>query len=99
MHEVGAKTTPGTQPDPLEVALREIDIAIELVLSGRASVVQLSGLEAAETAAALGLAQAQAAGVEFALQRSSSAAGAVSLRIGPRLMAEASAPGCQGARR
>lgn len=85
MHEVGAKNSPETQPDPLDVALREIDVAIELVASGLARVVQLSGLEAAERAAALGLAQAQAAGVRFELQRSSSAAGAVSLRIGPRL--------------
>lgn len=84
MHEVGAKASPETQPDPLEVALREIDIAIELVVSGGATVVQLSGLEAAERAAALGLAQAQAAGVAFALQRSGAARGAVSLRIGPR---------------
>ena len=84
MHEVGAKTSPDSQPDPLDVALREIDVAIELVVSGLARVVQLTGLEAAERAAALGLAQAQAAGVSFELQRSSSVAGAVSLRIGPR---------------
>ena len=85
MHEVGAKTSPGSQPDPLDVALREIDVAIELVVSGLARVVQLTGLEAAERAAALGLAQAQAASVSFELQRSSAVAGAVSLRIGPRL--------------
>ena len=85
MHEVGARTSPATQPDPLDVALREIDVAIELVASGLARVVQLTGLEAAERAAALGLAQAQAAGVRFELQRSSYVAGAVNLRIGPRL--------------
>ena len=85
MHEVGARTSPGTQPDPLDVALREIDVAIKLVASGLARVVQLTGLEAAERAAAMGLAQAQAVGVRFELQRSSSVAGAVSLRIGPRL--------------
>ena len=84
MHEVGAKSSPGTEPDPYDVAVREIEIAIELVLSGRARVVQLSGLEAAERAAAVGLASAQTAGVDFALQRSGSGAGAVSLRIGPR---------------
>jgi hypothetical protein len=83
MHEVGARTSPGTQPDPFDVALREIDIAIQLVVSGGARIVQLSGLEAAERAAPLGLAQAQAAGVEFAMQRSGSATGGVSLRIGP----------------
>ena len=32
MHEVGAKTSPDSQPDPLDVALREIDVAIELVV-------------------------------------------------------------------
>ena len=83
MQEVGAQPAPGTPPDPLEVALREIDVAIQLVLSGGATIVQLTGLEAAERAAAQGLAEAQAAGVEFALQRSASFPGAVSLRIGP----------------
>ena len=72
--------------DPLEVAIREIDIAIELVLSGRATVVELSGLEAAERAAGVGASHAQAAGVGFELRRSRSlngaATGAVSLRIG-----------------
>lgn len=85
MHEVGAKDAPGTQPDPLEVAHSEIEVAIRLVVSGGARIVQLSGLEAAERAAALGLAKAQAAGVEFALQRSDSVGGTVSLRIGPCL--------------
>lgn len=85
MHEAGPKTWAESDLDPLDVALREIDVAIELVISGGARIVQLSGLEAAERAASLGLAQAQAAGVGFALQRSASAGGAVSLRIGPRL--------------
>jgi hypothetical protein len=85
MREVGAKRSPGTEPDPYDVAVREIAIAVELVVSGLARVVQLSGLAGAERAASVGLAQAQAAGVDFALQRSGSAGGAVSLRIGPRL--------------
>ncbi len=84
MHEVEARTSPGSRPDPLDVALREVDVAIELVVTGLARVVQLTGLDAAERAAAPGLAQAQAAGVRFELQRSNSVAGAVSLRIGPR---------------
>lgn len=84
MHEVGAKSAPGTQPDPFDVAVREIEIAIQLVVTGRARVVQLSGLEAAERAAPIGLAAAQSAGVEFALQRSGSDPATVSLRIGPR---------------
>lgn len=85
MHDVGPKTSPGTRPDPLEVALREIDVAIQLVVSGRARVVELAGLEMAERAAGQGLAQAQAAGVRFELKRSRSDAGIASLRIGPSL--------------
>ncbi|HUP54670.1 MAG TPA: hypothetical protein VM408_04115 [Methylomirabilota bacterium] len=85
MREVGAKSAPGTEPDPFDVAVREIEIAIEMVVSGRARVVQISGLDAAERAAASGLASAQSAGVAFALQRSGSDPGAVTLRIGPRL--------------
>ena len=83
MHDVGSRITPLRDPDPLAVALREIDIAIELVLSGAARAVELAGLEAAERAAGQGLAQAQAAGVGFELHRSSSSADIVSLRIGP----------------
>ena len=86
MHDVGAvDLTRSATRIRSTVALREIDIAIELVVSGRARVVELVGLEAAERAAGQGLALAQAAGVEFELHRSSSAAGAVSLRIGPAL--------------
>lgn len=72
------------RPDPLEVALREIDIAVDLVSSGRARVVELVGLPAAERAAGFGVAKAQAAGVRFTVQRSGNASGSVSLRIGPR---------------
>ena len=72
------------QPDPLEVALREIDIAVDLVSSSRARVVELVGLPAAERAAGFGLARAQTAGVRFTVQRTGNAAGSVSLRIGPR---------------
>ena len=81
----GRRAAPGTQPDPFDVAVREIEIAIELVVSGRARVVQLSGLEAAERAAAVGSRRRRrSAGVEFTLQRSGSAPATVSLRIGPR---------------
>ena len=85
MHDVGASISPIRDPDPLAVALREIDVAIQLVASGRARVVELVGLEAAELVAGQGLAQAQAAGIAFELHRSSTAAGAVSLRVGPAL--------------
>jgi hypothetical protein len=83
MPNVGARLRGARRPDPLDVALREIDIAVDLVRSGRARVVELVGLPAAERAAGVGLAKAQAAGVRFSVQRSGPAAGAVSLRIGP----------------
>lgn len=83
MRNIDTRAASEPDPDPFQVALREIQIAIELVTSGRARVVQLSGLEAAERAAGLGLALAQSAGVEFAVQRSSAAPDAVSLRVGP----------------
>jgi hypothetical protein len=71
--------------DPTSVALREIDMAIDLVRTGRARVVELAGLDAAERAAGLGIAQAQAAQVGFSLRRSPTQPGAVTLRIGPSL--------------
>ena len=85
MHDVDSRISSIRDPDPLTIALREIDIAIELVLSGAARVVELAGLEAAERAAGQGLAQAQAAGVRFELHRSSVATDVVSLRIGPTI--------------
>jgi hypothetical protein len=85
MHDVGASISAIRDPDPLAVALREIDIAIQLVVAGRARVVELVGLEAAELVAGQGLAQAQAAGIAFELHRPSTPAGAVCLRIGPAL--------------
>lgn len=85
MAHAGARTWRVRRPDPLDVALREIDIAIDLVRSGRAIVVELCGLAGAERAAGLGVAQAQAAGVGFSLRRSGGSGGAVSLRIGPSL--------------
>jgi hypothetical protein len=69
--------------DPLEVALSEIDVAIELVLRGQARRVRLCGLAAGERAAGPGLARAQAACVRFAVERGEAPAFAVSLLIGP----------------
>jgi len=83
MKDVRTRLRGARQPDPFDVALREIDIAIDLVCSGRARVVELVGLPAAERAAGFGVAKAQAAGVRFAVQRSGS--GSASLRIGPRV--------------
>jgi hypothetical protein len=82
MPNIRARPRGARRPDPLDVALREIEIAVDLVRSDRARVVELVGLPAAERAAGSGVAMAQAAGVRFAVLRS--AAGSVSLRIGPR---------------
>ena len=76
---------PAPGADPLDIALAEIDAAIELVLRGQARRVRLVGLSAGENAAGAGLARAQAAGVQFTLERSDAGAHPVSLVIGPRL--------------
>jgi hypothetical protein len=68
--------------DPFEHDLVEIDAAIDLVVRGLATRVQLVGLAGPEVAAATGLARAQEAHVAFALDRSS--AGAVAVTLGPR---------------
>ena len=81
MSDVRARLRGARRPDPLDVALREIDVAIDLVCSGRARVVELVGLPAAERAAGFGVAKAQAAGVRFSVRRSGT--GSASLRIGP----------------
>jgi len=83
MPDVKARSKRAPAPDPLDVAVREIEIAVDLVSSGRARVVELVGLPAAERAAGFGVAAAQAAGVQFSVQRSGS--GSASLRIGPLL--------------
>lgn len=81
MPDIRARARRAHGPDPLDVAVREIEIAVDLVSSGRARVVELVGLAAAERAAGFGVAKAQAAGVRFSVQRSGS--GSASLRIGP----------------
>jgi hypothetical protein len=83
MPDVKARSRRAPAPDPFDVALREIEVAVDLVSSGRARVVELVGLPAAERAAGFGVATAQAAGVQFSVQRSGT--GSVSLRIGPGL--------------
>jgi hypothetical protein len=83
MPDVKARSRRAPAPDPLDLAIREIEIAVDLVSSGRARVVELVGLAAAERAAGYGVARAQAAGVQFSVQRFGS--GSASLRIGPSL--------------
>jgi hypothetical protein len=72
-----------SERDPLEIALAEIEVAIELVRRGQARRVRLVGLAAAERAAGVGLARAQEAGVRFALERSTERGQAISILIGP----------------
>jgi hypothetical protein len=74
-----------SERDPLEIALAEIEVAIELVRRGQARRVRLVGLAAAEEAAGLGLARAQAAGVRFAIERSTEPGQAISVVIGPTI--------------
>jgi hypothetical protein len=74
-----------SERDPLEIALAEIEVAIELVRRGQARRVRLVGLAAAEQAAGVGLARAQDAGVCFALERSTERGQAISVVIGPRI--------------
>jgi hypothetical protein len=74
-----------SERDPLEIALSEIEVAIALVQRGQARRVRLVGLAAAEHAAGIGLARAQEAGVEFALERGLAPGLPVSLLIGPAI--------------
>jgi hypothetical protein len=69
--------------DPFERTLFEIDAAIALVVAGAAVTVRLVALPAAERAAVIGAARAQAAGVAFRLRREPPAS--ISLVVGPRL--------------
>lgn len=68
----------GPDPQPLEVTA-----AIELVASGRARRVVLSGIAEADLLAPEGLAAAQAAGVRFALSRDRET-GVAAIVVGPR---------------
>ena len=69
MNRVWSGVPAASERDPLEIAISEIEVAIALVQRGQARRVRLVGLAAAEHAAGAGLALAQAAGVEFALER------------------------------
>lgn len=68
-------------PDLAAHDLAEIDIAIELVLRTAATRVRLVSLGDPEAVAGVGLAHAQAAGVDFAIKRET--AGTVSVVVGP----------------
>ena len=74
-----------SERDPLEIALAEIEVAIELVRRGQARRVRLVGLTAVEHAAGVGLARAQDAGVRFSLERSTEQGQAISVVVGPMI--------------
>jgi hypothetical protein len=80
-----SRLRPASPPDSVEIALAEIDVAIALVRRGHARRVVLAGLEAAEHAAAIGLARAQAAGMGFALERPDLSGHPFSLVVGPKV--------------
>jgi hypothetical protein len=85
MNRVWSGIPAASERDPLEIALAEIDVAIELVRRGQARRIRLVGLAAAEQAAGIGLARAQEAGVRFVLERSTAPGHAISLLIGPAI--------------
>lgn len=85
MNRVWSDVPAASERDPLEIALSEIGIAISLVQRGQARRVRLVGLAAAEHAAGAGLARAQEAGVEFALERGTGPGRPVCLLIGPAI--------------
>lgn len=85
MNRLWPQLPPAQAADPLEIALAEIDVAIELVRRGQARRVRLCGLTAGERAAGEGLARAQAAGVGFAFKGGRSPNLAVNLVIGPAI--------------
>ncbi|HET8786949.1 MAG TPA: hypothetical protein VFM38_15045 [Candidatus Limnocylindrales bacterium] len=58
--------------DPIDADLREVDVAIALVVQGAAVSVRLVGLTSAERIAPTALARAQAAGVDFRVDGSGS---------------------------
>lgn len=67
--------------DPLEADIVQVDAAVELVRMGSALRVRLAGLREPEALAQLALARAQAADLEFSVDRDGDA---VTLTIGPR---------------
>jgi hypothetical protein len=85
MHRIWSPLHVASAPDPLEIALSEIDVAIELVRRGQARRIRLVGLAAGELAAGAGLARAQAAGVRFALERGEAPGFAISVLVGPAI--------------
>ena len=81
MEPAGIIMLPRVRTDPFELEAADLDAAIELVRIGLAHRVRLVGLSTAGDLASVGLARAQAADVDFAVDRHHHA---LTLTIGPR---------------
>ena len=81
MEPAGIITLPRVRANPFELESDDLDAAIELVRTGLAHRVRLVGLSTAGDLASLGLARAQAADVDFTVDRHHHA---LTLTIGPR---------------
>ncbi len=81
MEPAGIIMLPRVRTDPFELEAADVEEAIELVRTGLAHRVRLVGLSSAADLAAIGLARAQAAEVDFTVERHDHA---VTLNIGPR---------------
>ena len=81
MEPAGIIMLPRVRTDPFELETADLDAAIELVRTGLADRVRLVGLSLADDLAAIGLARAQAADVDFSVDRHPHA---LTLTVGPR---------------
>jgi hypothetical protein len=81
MEPAGIIRLPRVRTDPFELEAADLDAAIELVRTGLAHRVRLVGLSTAGDLAAIGLARAQDADVDFTVDRHPFA---LTLTVGPR---------------
>jgi hypothetical protein len=82
MESAGIIVLPRARTDPFELDVANLEAAIELVRTGLAKRVRLVGLADPATLAPIGLARAQAADVDFTVDRRDDA---LTLTIGPLL--------------
>ena len=81
MEPAGIIMLPRVRTHPFELEAADLDAAIELVRAGLAHRVRLVGVSTAGDVASVGLARAQAADVDFTVDRHHQA---LTLTIGPR---------------
>jgi hypothetical protein len=81
MGSTGIIVLPRVRTDPFELDVANLEAAVELVRTGLAHRVRLVGLSQPADLAPIGLARAQAADVDFAVDRHDNA---LTLTIGPR---------------